>query len=252
MILSKDNLFVFIKGKKVAGTSVEVLLSSICGPEDIITPITPIDEKYRVKCGYRCAQNYGANNEDHNNYISSVNSPLQEDLIHVKHPKSAYYNHMPLTRVLDLFGEITEEWLVFAVERCPYHKIISLANMQLGFKQYQKSGKVMESDIESLKSKISEIINNKKMENVKNIDLYKDREGYVRTHILRFEKLHEDIEKLMMRLHVKAYPKLPHLKKGISTNKIELSDIFSIEQLKTINEVFYQEFDLYGYKMIFS
>lgn len=45
MILSKEHKFVFIKGRKVAGTSVEVFLSEICGKNDIITPITPIDEK---------------------------------------------------------------------------------------------------------------------------------------------------------------------------------------------------------------
>lgn len=250
MILSKKNLFVFVKGKKVAGTSVEVLLSAICGSEDIITPITPVDEKYRMKCGYRCAQNYGANNNDHNKYISSVNSSPQEELIHVKHPKGDYYNHMPFTQILDRFGELTEEWFIFAVERCPYYKIISMANMQLNFKQYQQSGKVMKSDIDMLKSKISEIIKNKTMDNVKNIELYKDHDGHVKTHILRFENLHEDMEELMMKLHVKAYPKLPHLKKGISSNNIELTDIFSMEQLKIINNAFSQEFDVYGYKMI--
>ena len=81
MILSKKNSFIFVKGKKVAGTSVEVFLSSICGTEDIITPITPIDERYRINRGYQCAQNYGANSDDHNKYISSVTSSPQEEFI---------------------------------------------------------------------------------------------------------------------------------------------------------------------------
>ena len=49
MIFSKQNDFLFIKGRKVAGTSAEMALSTICGPEDIITPITPIDELERLR-----------------------------------------------------------------------------------------------------------------------------------------------------------------------------------------------------------
>ncbi len=48
MILSKLHKFLFLKGRKVAGTSVEVFLSGICGPEDVITPITPIDENIEL------------------------------------------------------------------------------------------------------------------------------------------------------------------------------------------------------------
>lgn len=251
MILSKKNMFVFVKGKKVAGTSVEVLLSSICGPEDIITPITPVDEKYRIMCGYRYSQNYGAKIEDHNNYISLVNSLPREELINVKHPRGAFYNHMPYTEILDSFGGIPNEWLVFAVERCPYHKILSFANMQLNFKKYKNTGKDMESDIEALRMKISELVKNRKIANVKNVDLYKDHDGRVKTHILRFENLREDIKKLMIRLNLETYPKLPHLKKGMSSNNIDLHDFFSKDQLKTINEIFHQEFDFFGYKMIY-
>ena len=57
MIISHQWKFVFIKGVKVAGTSLEMALSSICGPDDIITPITPVDEIARLKLG-RGAQNY--------------------------------------------------------------------------------------------------------------------------------------------------------------------------------------------------
>jgi len=56
MIYSKQNDFLFIKGGKVAGTSVEMALSTVCGPEDIITPITPADELERLRLGGRGAQ----------------------------------------------------------------------------------------------------------------------------------------------------------------------------------------------------
>ncbi len=58
MIYSRQSDFLFIKGRKVGGTSMEIALSILCGPEDIITPITPVDERERLRRGGRGAQNY--------------------------------------------------------------------------------------------------------------------------------------------------------------------------------------------------
>src|SRR5215813_7772316 len=57
MILSEAHRFLFVKGVKVGGTSVEIALSTVCGPEDIVTPITPIDELKRLETGAG-ARNY--------------------------------------------------------------------------------------------------------------------------------------------------------------------------------------------------
>src|SRR5262245_64154360 len=53
LILSEQFRFVFIKGKRVGGTSVEMALSTICGAHDIVTPIDPIDELERNRLGWR-------------------------------------------------------------------------------------------------------------------------------------------------------------------------------------------------------
>src|SRR5690554_5738319 len=39
MIVSHRHKFIFIKTKKTAGTSIELALRQICGPEDIISPV---------------------------------------------------------------------------------------------------------------------------------------------------------------------------------------------------------------------
>ena len=56
MILSHEHKFIFLRTKKTAGTSIELALSELCGPDDVITPLTREDEARRA--GRRGAQNW--------------------------------------------------------------------------------------------------------------------------------------------------------------------------------------------------
>ena len=48
MIISHAHKFIFLKTKKTAGTSIELALSQLCGPDDVIPPITESDETLRA------------------------------------------------------------------------------------------------------------------------------------------------------------------------------------------------------------
>lgn len=58
MIISHTRKLIFIKTKKVGGTSFEIALSKFCGPECVITPLAGRDEKARAALGFRGAQNF--------------------------------------------------------------------------------------------------------------------------------------------------------------------------------------------------
>ena len=58
VIASHQHRFIFLKTRKTAGTSVEIALSKVCGPDDIITEISPEDEKLRQAAGGRPPQNF--------------------------------------------------------------------------------------------------------------------------------------------------------------------------------------------------
>jgi len=57
MIISHKHRFIFIKTMKPAGTSLEICLSGICGPEGGISPISSGDERARQARGFRGPQN---------------------------------------------------------------------------------------------------------------------------------------------------------------------------------------------------
>jgi len=60
MIISHALEIIFIKTKKVGGTSFEIALSKFCDETCVITPLATRDENIRRRRGYRSAQNWEA------------------------------------------------------------------------------------------------------------------------------------------------------------------------------------------------
>ena len=51
MIASFSNNFIFLKTRKVGGTSLEIVLSSWCSGDDVCTALPPADERIRARFG---------------------------------------------------------------------------------------------------------------------------------------------------------------------------------------------------------
>jgi hypothetical protein len=90
MILSHRHRFIFIKTLKTAGTSIEVSFSRYCGPDDVLTPITPPEAGH---------------------------SPRNH---------AGFYNHMPAAEIRRQVGpDIWNGYFKFAFERNPWDKVVS-------------------------------------------------------------------------------------------------------------------------------
>ena len=249
MILSKKHKFIFIKGRKVASTSIEVLPSHLCGNDDIITPISPIDELKRLSMNIKSAQNFGLNNAETIKYLSDIKNTSADKLNEIRLPKSSYYNHMSLKEVFALQKKKIVNWHIFAFERNPYSKIISYANMQLKYREYIRNGKPMINSIDDLKKQLDQNFTNGSIIDVKNIDLYKSN-NKLATKIYKYENLEQEINTLFSNLSIKEKPILEHYKKGVSSNSIDPRSIFSTQQIVTINKLFKEEFILFNYAQL--
>ena len=252
MILSRKHKCIFIKGQKVAGTSVEIALSSICGPEDIITPISQIDELERLRLGYRPAQNYGLDPVAEVNYLDQLRHQGREHGHKIEQPSTVFYNHMSLREVIAQMGVLSPDWRIFCVERSPYHKVISWAYWVIGYEEYSKTGKTG-CFPEKFIAFLEHVIDNGLMSSVFNYDLYLDSEGKLKTQVLNFENLSNDFAAMMRDLGVASPPPLPHAKLGLNANGWSLQDIANLlkkERIAKINDMFFREFECFGFPMI--
>jgi hypothetical protein len=247
MIFSKKHRFIFIKGRKVAGTSVEIALSTICGPEDILTPIGQADEVLRTQQGAQ-AQNYSPDREAERAYIEELKRTPARKVRKVHWPKGTFEQHMTLVRVLELCGDVRGEYRVVAIDRNPYSKVLSLANMQAAT-DYKVTG-VMTSTPEALQDAIKDLFATGAVKKLVNIKQYRGPDGKLAAHVMRYENLADDFADFMKLLGITDPPVLPHAKKGLLADQIDPRDLLSKQQIETINTLFAAEFEEYGYPRI--
>ena len=229
MILSYEHRFIFIKGHKVAGTSVEIALSQLCGPEDIITPITVADEATRC-----AARNYSSDPAAEQRWLREVRAGTAGP------PKRReFYNHMPLSEVaakVDLTG-----FKVFFVERSPYSKVLSFLNWDRSRHEY-RADNAMVSTPEQIVAWFEE----KRVQSVRNIDLYRWPDGRLAGTPWRYNDLPQPIADLAERIG-RPVPALPHAKQGMRSDGLDPAEWFTEDQLEYIESFFAEEFDAFGY-----
>lgn len=251
MIFSHKHKFIFIKGRKVAGTSIEIALSPHCGPQDILTPISPADELARLALGGQ-PQNYSRANRVEAEYLALVQAQNFEAAIKTRvHSATAYpfFNHMPLATVEALLDPPSQEYtLVYAV-RNPYQKVASLANMYISFRNY--SGKPMEHPLADIRKSIARFFETGQYIQAHNHALYQSQRPYKARIILRQEHLLADFQNLQRQLGLPDDgAHMPRAKQGSSGKGYRIEDMFTRAQLDTINTDFADEFHAHGYPML--
>ena len=259
MIYSKKHNFLFLKGVKVAGTSVEIALSKICGNKDIITPIANIDERTRVQSNIRHAQNYGPKKAEIKDFIQWLLHVPTEQITSRQAPKGIVNNHMPLKRIYKKLDQLHPEIRaanIFAVVRSPYEQVLSRVNHNVNFKGYKTSGQAMQASQNNLKQALGHYIaklqqRNRETYRSKNFQIYDSSfDPSIDVQFIRFENLKIELDHALHQIGVKADLELPFTKKGLQSSINLFKEIATPEQIQIINSYHKNDFSRFGYEMV--
>lgn len=227
MIVSHRHRFIFVKTKRTAGTSVEIALSGICGPEDTITPISPRDEVERNRLGYPGPRN-----------LEPPTPPFHRRLSELvrRRPLPRFRNHMPAARIrMVLPAAVWRSYFKFCFDRNPWDRTVSLYHWLGGDRRFESIAEFIRSGVERPFS---------------NYDRYSIDGEVAVDRVYRYEDMRSALEDISKRLELDRPLELPAYRaKGFSrTDRRPYREVLTREESDLVAELCAREIKLLGYE----
>jgi hypothetical protein len=229
MILSHKHRFIFLKTKKTAGTSVELALSEICGPYDIVTPLIPSDEALRRFGGPR------------NFRVPPRLRPLgwQARLKVGQDERRAglvYYNHMTAAQVRKLVDpEVWHTYRKVTIERNPWDREVSYYFWQ---NKFGEKGNSFERFALEKNGRVP----------INNFDIYSLSGRPIADIVLRHECLANDFAAFMYDLGIENVPPLPNAKSSFRPDGArDYRRHYTSRAAEAVARRYKREIDYFGY-----
>jgi len=231
VIVSHKHKFIYLKTIKTASSSMEIALSQLLGPDDIITPARPDLESQREQ-GVG-GQNYRLSHPD------VPKRPLWRRLLgrpeRYYHPTVGYYEHMPGWRVRKYVGEeIWNSYYKFAFERNPWDR-------QVSFYFYKTRGKDNPQSFE-------QFLTRKEKAYVGNYDIYAIDGEIAADFVGLYEKVEEDFAKALQDIGIKEKIALPKANVSKKKDGAGYRQFFTDDTRDMMAEWYASEITKFGYK----
>ncbi|MBY6200698.1 hypothetical protein KUV65_04945 [Maritalea mobilis] len=229
MIISHRHRFIFLKTQKTAGSSVELALSEICGPEDVITPMNAVEREDDP--ARRGPQNY---------HVPPAYRPLGAALLHrmgARARKSgfSYFQHMPAALVrrrmdpaeFDSYRKVTIVRNAWDREVSLYFWATRKLDEKPSFEQFVRR-RVWRPEM-------------------KTFEIYSINGKSVADTVMRYETLAEDFASFVGSLGLDHVPVLPRAKGSFRTKaKRDYRDFYTDESAEIVRRRYAREIDLFG------
>ena len=227
MIISHQYKFIFVKTHKTAGSSMELALGPLCGPDDIVTPI-------RTEGNAGNPRNYYAKTLLGRAYAKSRwfrkclnrHSPLLGPW---------YYEHMPASRIRELVGEdIWRSYYKFCFERNPWQKVVSYYN----WKKFGQERRV---------PPFRDYVLRKSHRLPRDAAMYFAGAVCLLDEVHDYEGFQQKFSAICTRLGIPFDGVMPREKTGIRREKSNYQDYYDAETRGKVAELFAREIKLLSY-----
>jgi hypothetical protein len=235
MIISHKHKFIYVKNRRVAGTSTEIFLSQVCGPDDVVTPCS-----LRPEPGHE-PRNY----------------------------KGVYHAYTRADAARALVGEeIWGSYFKFCVERNPWEKTISYFEFIRQVDSNWKSQKVPPTLQDFLDHAMKVVDDPPGMPEAiravprvyrklpRDFQRYTDAAGnLIVDKVCRYETLAADLAAVFQQLGIPFDPAAGdgglgvRAKSEYRTDRRPCCDVYTPEQAAVIEKVFEKEIAMFGYTL---
>lgn len=257
MIISHRHRFIFIKTQKTAGTSIELALACICGPEDVITPLVdPDDRSLRDTIGPACRR-------DQHHYVPwRALEPLDVARAIWRRQRPQFSNHAGAAEIRrHVPSPVWNSYYKFCVERNPWDKAVSLyfwwrrlesryhADRPRFLRDFGTFSKAVAALIERSPvgdMTLSEFVQSGRVNRGQDFDRYAIDGDIVVDRVLQYDRLAADLGDVSARLGIEL-PALPRAKAGVREEGPHYRDLLSDADRQRIARVFAREIAHFGY-----
>jgi hypothetical protein len=228
MIVSHAHKFIFLKTKKTAGTSIELALSELCGEDDVITPLTNIDEALRN--GKRGAQNWRLHG-----WWGSGRPSWKRRWLKFTAQDYGFYNHMPAEEAKTLIGDdkMWRSYFKFAFDRNPWDRQVSWYHHRYRRKDEPPP--------------FAEFMRSDRHARINNYDIYAIDGDLAVDFVGRFESLEQDLKHALAQVGLKLDSALPRAKTTFRRSPAPYRDYYDGDTRDIVGDWYAREIELLDY-----